>query len=173
MEARQAEVLLEKYWAGDSSLAEEQQLRDWFRHGRVPEAFEADKEYFLHILEESNEEPLGQDFDDRIMDLIDERQQSSWSRRFLNVGLRIAAVLVLTAGAFGLIQQFSSSTPTSLTGSVIEVEDPDEAFERTQDALLLISEKLGKGQSEASRLGMIGDAADDISSVPGLSVLGR
>ncbi|GET30805.1 hypothetical protein [Prolixibacter sp. SD074] len=47
METRRVEILLEKFFEGQSTLEEEQELRDFFRENRdLPEALEINRPFF-------------------------------------------------------------------------------------------------------------------------------
>ena len=49
MDSKQIEQLLEKYWNTETSLEEEQQLRDFFRGESIPEALKETAELFRYF----------------------------------------------------------------------------------------------------------------------------
>lgn len=62
--------LLERYWQCDTSLEEEQILRTFFCQPDVPEELRQYRQLFLYENNETKEDTLGSDFDDRIMSLV-------------------------------------------------------------------------------------------------------
>ena len=49
MDSKQIEQLLEKYWNTETSLEEEQQLRDFFRGENIPETLKETAELFRYF----------------------------------------------------------------------------------------------------------------------------
>ena len=71
MDYKYIEQLLERYWQGDTTLQEESILRAFFCQPDVPEHLR--KYQPLFALEK--EEPLGDDFDARILGMIEEEDE--------------------------------------------------------------------------------------------------
>lgn len=69
MDYKYIEQLLERYWQGETTLQEETILRSFFSQEDVPEALLRFKVLFDY--EQQKEEPLGEDFDNRILDMIE------------------------------------------------------------------------------------------------------
>jgi len=70
MDYKYIEQLLERYWQGETTLQEEDILRSFFSQPDIPE--ELRRYQPLFTLEK--EEPLGDDFDARILGMIDEEE---------------------------------------------------------------------------------------------------
>ena len=70
MESDEIEQLLERYWAGETSLEEEACLRAWFAKGDIPEHLQADRIWFDYLKEE-REVHLDDDFDTRILSVVE------------------------------------------------------------------------------------------------------
>ncbi|GAB3909806.1 hypothetical protein GCM10028803_48160 [Larkinella knui] len=90
------EKLLEKYYAGESTLEEEKQLRDFFRGASVPAHLEKQAGPFRYYAETRKEQPslaFNQRLSDRLGSEGRVRSLITWS-------LRIAASLTLLAGGF-------------------------------------------------------------------------
>ena len=68
MDYKYIEQLLERYWQGETTLQEESILRAFFCQPDVPEHLR--KYQPLFVLEK--EEPLGDDFDERMLGMIEE-----------------------------------------------------------------------------------------------------
>ena len=71
MDYKYIEQLLERYWQGETTLQEEGILRTFFSQPDIPEHLLTYRELFTI----EKEEPLGDDFDARILEMIDEESQ--------------------------------------------------------------------------------------------------
>ena len=73
MDYKYIEQLLERYWEGETTLQEESILRTFFSQPDMPEVPEEIRKYqALFVCEMQKEEPLGEDFDARILEQIGE-----------------------------------------------------------------------------------------------------
>ena len=72
MDYKYIEQLLERYWACETTLQEEDILRSFFSQPDIPEALRKFQPLFL--CETEREEPLGEDFDARMLEMIDEEE---------------------------------------------------------------------------------------------------
>ena len=70
MDYRYIEQLMERYWEGETTLQEESILRTFFSQPDIPENLRKFQPLFICELEK--EEPLGEDFDARILEQIGE-----------------------------------------------------------------------------------------------------
>jgi hypothetical protein len=70
MDYKYIEQLLERYWEGETTLQEESILRTFFSQPDIPENLR--KFQPLFVCEMLKEEPLGEDFDARILEQIGE-----------------------------------------------------------------------------------------------------
>ena len=68
MDYKYIEQLLERYWQGETTLQEEIILRSFFSQQDIPEHLQKYKALFTY----EKEEPLGDDFDTRILEMIGE-----------------------------------------------------------------------------------------------------
>ena len=68
MDYKYIEQLLERYWQGETTLQEENILRSFFSQQDIPEHLQKYKALFTY----EKEEPLGDDFDTRILEMIGE-----------------------------------------------------------------------------------------------------
>ena len=71
MDYKYIEQLLERYWQGETTLQEEGILRTFFSQPDIPEDLRKYRELFTI----EREEPLGDDFDARILAMIDDESQ--------------------------------------------------------------------------------------------------
>lgn len=130
--------LLEKYWQGETSLDEEKFIRTYFREGKVQPEHEKYKALFLFYEEER-----------KIEQPVTERKLENVSRRKGNSWMRIAAILV-TVIALGTVIVWNLVEKQPFQGNdqwaKHEVQDPDEARQLAEEALVFLSVKLNKGE---------------------------
>lgn len=104
MDYKYIEQLLERYWSGGTSLEEEQILRSFFSQKDVPASLSAYKDLFCYEHSEVKDDVLGDDFDARMMALVDEPQPVkartiSITQRFMPLLKAVAVVaLFITLG---------------------------------------------------------------------------
>ena len=104
MDYKYIEQLLERYWECETSLEEEQILRSFFNQKDVPVRLLQYKEVFTFV-EDDKEQHLGVDFDERMLELVEEkpavkaRNITLWSRFSPIVKAAAAIAIVLTIGA--------------------------------------------------------------------------
>lgn len=103
MDYKYIEQLLERYWAAETTLEEERILHAFFSQEDIP----ADMEEWRPLFVTDTEEPLGDDFDARIMAMIQEEskpqpvkaQRVSLSQRLMPLFKAAAVVaIILTLG---------------------------------------------------------------------------
>ena len=98
MDYKYIEQLLERYWQCETTLQEEAILRTFFSQPDIPEALR--KYQALFACESQNEEPLGEDFDARMLDLIGEAPKTITLKDRLMPLFKAAAIvaILLTLG---------------------------------------------------------------------------
>lgn len=72
MDYKYIEQLLERYWSGETSLEEENILRAFFSQKDIPASLLPYRDIFVYQAVSKSEEVLDNDFDDKILALIDE-----------------------------------------------------------------------------------------------------
>jgi hypothetical protein len=124
MDYRYIEQLLERYWEGETTLQEESILRTFFSQPDIPEHLR--KFQPLFICEQQKEEPLGEDFDARILEQIGETPVAktiSLKDRLMPLFKAAAIVaIVLTLGN-------AAQAPWDIW------EDPRDAYAKTKEQL--------------------------------------
>ena len=121
MDYKYIEQLLERYWACETSLEEEEILRTFFSQKDVPAPLLRYKELFVYEQISKKEEKLGDDFDQKMMEMIDEQapvkaKTISITQRFMPLFKAAAVVaIILTLGnaiqvAFNHDSQFDDQT---------------------------------------------------------------
>ncbi|PRP66319.1 hypothetical protein [Nonlabens agnitus] len=129
--------LLEKYWEGETSLQEEQDLRDYFKSDRVSQEHLVYKGLF-HSYE------MEKSIDDGGFDAFAKVKSKQLHNKKFNrrtwTGIAVAAsVSLMVAVGSGL---YDHSNDADLG----TYESPEEAYEATVAALELVSSKFNKGK---------------------------
>lgn len=148
MEFNQLNHLLEKYFNGETSLAEESQLEQAFSKEQIPPELEIYRHLFNN---KSNlkKETLPIDFSNQVIQKIQsEKAEPRKTFKLQSYLIRIAALFFLATSVFILYQQ-NEKTSTYASNSLDTEASPEEAYQEARDALLLVSSKLLKGQKIA------------------------
>ena len=132
------ERLLERFYNAETSEREEQDLKDFFRHGEVPPHLLAEKKMFLQL--HASDTPKG--MEERLGNLIDQwelsEQKTQKKHRIFHLQWigSIAASLLLVIG-ISLHFHEPQRKDTCAT--------PEEAYAHAEKALVMFSEALNKG----------------------------
>jgi len=149
------QTLLDKYFEGSSSLAEEKQLKKYFQEEEVPPEWEAYKVLFVWQVEEQDLNlPTG--FENKILGQIEAQQQVGFVRRFLRHPLsRAAAIIFLMTGMWWAYQTDSQQIETGVTAEInwdqYQPKTKEEALTITRNAMLMLSKELNKGTARVAK----------------------
>jgi hypothetical protein len=132
------EKLVEKYFEGETSIAEEKELKTYFSSTDVAQHLEQYKPVFGYFSQAKQEQFTA------TISLKSKRKQKrlAW--------LSVAAAVVVMVG-IGFFAYQNSSEPTQENLGVIN--DPEIAFRETQKALALISKHVNTGIESVNYLG--------------------
>ena len=134
------EKLKEKYWAGDTSLAEEKELKAFFKENP---SLLAEGRYHATLHKK------GQLRSERSFNHPGRKNYTAWLSA-------AAAILILLSVGFFLLQD--NTKPDQFA-----VEDPKEAYEITRASLMKVSEGLNKGKTYSTELNKIYTAKETIT----------
>ena len=73
MDYKYINQLLDRYWKGETSLEEEEILRAFFSQDELPAELKPYQALFSYEMGEAKQEALGDDFDQKMMAMIEER----------------------------------------------------------------------------------------------------
>lgn len=159
MDSKQIESLLEKYWNCNTSLEEEQSLRDYFR-GPVPESMNEVAQMFRYFESQRKQELNSPDFDSTITRKIKQSKPHSNVVRLAYFYGRIAAgLLVVVAATYFVRQEVRKAYPPEIADTY---SDPKLALEETKRALMMISKGFNKAQHEAGKIKVFNEAEEKI-----------
>jgi len=130
MEFDRMEALLEKYFEGETSIAEENELKEYFSSSNVAPHLEQCRPLFGYFTEAKE-----QKFTNNVS-LISKKPKTLW--------LSIAASIVVLIGV-GAYTYFNSMETEKASKELGTYDDPEEAFEATQKALAMLSTNVNVG----------------------------
>jgi len=159
MDSNKIEALLQKYWNCETTLEEEQALRQYFRDEAIPESLKETAALFRYF-EESKKKSLNDvAFDNRIMTAVQTPKRGKVVNFFYN-SMRIAAgVTVLLTATWFIRNEVRKTTPQVVVDTY---DDPKLAFEETKKALLMISKSFGTAETQAKKINMFNEAQEEI-----------
>jgi hypothetical protein len=138
--------LIEKYFAAETTLEEEAQLRDYFNSVNVDADLQGYQPLFQTLEQESRKE-VSTDFDRKLLERMQPGARVVRMRVWQRHLMRVAAVGILLAGAFLLLQP-PAPRQQAINWEKYETTDPDLAYEQTKEALRLLASKLNKGSKK-------------------------
>jgi len=167
MDSKQLDELLQKYWNAETSLEEEQLLKEFFAREPVPEALRETASLFRYFERQKNVSMNDAHFDRELRKKIRPNQTPNGTIRLFPFGslgvaqlARIAAGLfVVVAATFFIHQEVKKAYPDEPEDTYT---DPKVAFEETKKALMMISNSFNKAQKEASKINVFNEAQDKI-----------
>src|SRR6266850_3154531 len=117
--------LLEKYWNCETSLEEEQQLREYFRGDNIPRQWKEASELFRYFEQQRHQPLTDQSFEAAVLKKIRRERPEGKAIGLTRNAVRIAAgLVVVVAATFFVRQEIRKSYPPEDTFS-----DPKMAFE--------------------------------------------
>jgi hypothetical protein len=137
MELAKIEQLVEKYFEGETTIAEEIQLKQYFSTEQVAAHLEHYKPLFGYFAAEKEEK-----FTPTLS--LKTKKQFSVAR------IAIAASVVFLVGVITFINYQPTNPPQVANSDLGSFETPEEAFEETQKALALLSEKVNIGMESVN-----------------------
>ena len=138
MELDKIERILEKYFDGETSIAEEKELKDYFASSDVAQHLEQYKPLFGYFSQAKQEQYKA------VVPLIPNGREK---RRNIASWISIAAAVVVLLGVGTFTFMNYNDTKSQDLGTY---DDPEIAFRETQKALALISEHVNTGIQSAA-----------------------
>ena len=129
MDYKYIEQLLERYWECTTSLEEENILRTFFRQKDVPASLLQYKALFTYEQTQKEEEVLGEEFDRKMMEMIDE--PTTVKARTIRLTQRLmplfkAAAVVAIILTLGNAAQVAFNQEDPYDMNMAEVQQPSE-----------------------------------------------
>lgn len=129
MESSRVEILLEKYFQGESSIAEENELRKYFSSSDVAQHLLQYQPLFAYFSQEKEQK------------FTPEFPSQSRKKYWGWLSVAASAVVLLGIGTFTYVN-YQKSNKAEVLGTY---DDPEIAFKQTQKALALLSNHVNTG----------------------------
>jgi hypothetical protein len=165
MNLHEIEKLLEKYFAGETSLPEETKLRDFFASGKVPEKWKGLERYFSFIILEQDQKLDDAGFDDMVMSAIKEHKLApiiDLHRPWIYWIAGVAAGLLILLAVFVKFDPFSKRIEDTY-------RDPQTAYLEARKILLYVSAKFNKGTSSLKPVATLQTGLNELKPVAAYS----
>lgn len=160
MDYKYIEQLVERYFACETTLAEEEILQAFFSQEDVPTSLLKYKALFTYEHNEKKETKLGEDFDAKILSMIEEpatvvKARTITMRQRLMPLFKAAAVvaIILTLGnaaQFSFNSGKDDSNDINYSSYKDTYSDPSEAYNKVENALELVSEGINQAHKSDS-----------------------
>jgi hypothetical protein len=160
MDSSKLQQLLQKYWSGETTLEEEQLLKDHFHHTEVPEELSEVAAMFRYY-EQTKKNALNDiAFDRTLIEKVTGKSKQGKIRNLVFNSMRIAAgVVVVMAATWFIRKEIRLTTPQEVVDTY---DDPKLAFEETKKALMMISKSFGTAEEQAKKINMFNEAQEEI-----------
>lgn len=163
MDSKKIAELLDRYWNCETSLEEEQQLREYFKSGNYPENLKETAALFGYFNAHKKKSIEDETFDAAVIHKVAKAPKGKMTSLIQN-SLRIAAGIAVLMVAFVLVRnEVRKSTPQQVVDTY---DDPKLAFEETKKALLMISKSFGTAEQEARKINMFNEAREEVQKQP-------
>lgn len=148
MTYEEVKILLEKYWEGQSSLAEEQRLKQYFATETVDARLRAEAPFFAALRAE------------RAVQLPESQAvaplRATWGGKIYRYAAAASVAILLTGAGWWFFKNRPIEQPNQANANTEKLyqdtfDDPQKAAEEIRRALALVSKKMRKGQDEATK----------------------
>ncbi len=164
MNIKEIESLLDKFYEGNTTLQEEQVLREFFTGKDVPEYLKSHQGQFVYAHDRQQYEMVNDALEKELFAKLEQETETSRvvsmrpHRSRLGFIFGIAASLLLLVGLFATFRNdFFKPASTIAIGT-----DQTAAYNDVHQALLLVSGNLNCGLKQAERLQMIDKAMTNV-----------
>ena len=141
MELNKIENILEKYFQGETSIAEENELKDYFSSSNVAQHLEQYQPifgYFSQVKEQKSTQELENlARTGEAIPLQTKKRNVAW------LSIAASAVVLLGIGTYFYISE--NTTPIVAQSELGTYDNPEKAFAETQKALALLSNNVNVG----------------------------
>jgi len=133
MELNKIEETLEKYFQGETSIAEENQLKEYFSSSNVAQHLEQYKPMFGYFSQAKKQKSTYE------IPLQSKKRNVAW------LSIAASAVVLLGIGTYFLVSEKNDTTAVVSQTELGTYDDPEEALKATQKALALLSNNVNVG----------------------------
>ncbi|WET01420.1 hypothetical protein [Flavobacterium sp. YJ01] len=133
MEPNKIEDILEKYFQGETSIAEENQLKEYFSSPNVAQHLEQYKPMFGYFSQAKEQKSTYE------IPLQSKKRNVAW------LSIAASAVVLLGIGTYFFVSEQKDTTAVASQTELGTYQDPEEALKATQKALALLSNNVNVG----------------------------
>jgi len=133
MELNKIEEILEKYFQGETSIAEENQLKEYFSSSNVAQHLEQYKPMFGYFSQAKEQKSTYE------IPLQTKKRNVAW------LSIAASAVILLGIGTYFFVSEKNDTTAVASQTELGTYDDPEEALKATQKALALLSNNVNVG----------------------------
>ncbi|WP_343707441.1 hypothetical protein [Flavobacterium sp.] len=133
MELNKIEEILEKYFQGETSIAEENQLKEYFSSSNVAQHLEQYKPMFGYFSQAREQKSTYE------IPLQTKKRNVAW------LSIAASAVVLLGIGTYFFVSEKNDTTAVASQTELGTYDDPEEALKATQKALALLSNNVNVG----------------------------
>lgn len=157
MEYNDIRALLEKYWACESTEADEQALRVFYasHEGALPADLREAAPLFQYFHDCGGVPEMPELFTDRPAPW--DEPQAPLVRSLWQNWMKYAAAVLVAAGMLYSADSFRDKQETAVAFTDT-YSDPDMAFKQTERALQLLSKNLNRGKTQMEKIGYFDEA---------------
>lgn len=129
MELDKMEIILEKYFRGETNIAEEKELKEYFSSPKVSKNLEQYKPIFCYFALDKDQKS------EKVIRFKTKKRNLTW------LSIAASIVVLLGIGTFGYFN-YDNTNQNKILGTY---DDPELAFEETQKALSMLSTNINVG----------------------------
>ncbi|WP_433833290.1 hypothetical protein [Flavobacterium anhuiense] len=133
MELNKIEDIIEKYFQGETSIAEENQLKEYFSSPNVAQHLEQYKPMFGYFSQAKEQKSTYE------IPLQSKKRNVAW------LSIAASAVLLLGIGTYFFVSEKNDTAVVASQTELGTYDDPEEALKATQKALALLSNNVNVG----------------------------
>jgi hypothetical protein len=159
MDSNKIDALLHKYWNCETSLEEEQQLREYFKSGNIPEQQKDTAALFRYFELQKKKSISDVSFDAQVLAKTNKTKRGVIINLVYNSMKIAAGVAVLLMAIWFIRKEVRKDTPQAMVDTY---DDPKLALEETKKALLMISKGFGRAKEETEKINMFNEAKEEI-----------
>ena len=160
MDSEKIDALLNKYWNCETSLEEEQLLREHFKDGKFPERQKDAAALFQYFGQQKKKSLNDLSFEATVMAKTAGGKKGQRAKIFFYNTMRIAAgVAVLVMAVWFVRREIRQDT---LQEIIDTYDDPKLALEETKKALMMISKSFGRAEEQTKKINIFNEATEEI-----------
>ena len=161
MDLKKLELLIDKYFKGETTLIEEEALKKHF--SSTIDTEDPDSMVFRYLKYASSKDVPGAEFDDKIMSLINEAKPEPQKKNVILKFWYLAASIVLMLGlGYALRDVIIPEKQPATIAETDTWEDPQKAFEETKKALMMLSSNLNRGEAYAAEFSKFEQSQENV-----------